>query len=54
MDHGAAGPPPLASGPPIYPLKNNSIFSLILKVYTKVPQLSVNSNLVPDSEFYLK
>jgi hypothetical protein len=35
-------------------LKNNSISSLILKVYTEVPQLSVNSSLVPDSEFYLK
>jgi hypothetical protein len=54
MDRGAAGPPPHAPGPPIYPLKNNSISSLILKVYTEVPQLYVNSSLVPDSEFYLK
>jgi hypothetical protein len=29
MDRGAASPPPRAPGPPIYPLKNNSILSLI-------------------------
>jgi hypothetical protein len=29
MDRGAAGPPPCSPGPPIYPLKNNSISSLI-------------------------
>jgi hypothetical protein len=28
--------------------------SVILKVYTEVPQLSENSSLVPDSEFYVK
>jgi hypothetical protein len=28
--------------------------SVISKVYTEVPQLSVNSSIVPDSEFYLK
>jgi hypothetical protein len=49
MDRGAASPTRHAPGPPIYPLKNYSISSLILKVYTEVPHLSVNSSTDPDS-----
>jgi hypothetical protein len=38
----------------IFPTEKQILNSVILKVYTEVPQLSENSNLVPDSEFYLK
>jgi hypothetical protein len=38
----------------IFPTEKHILNSVILKVYTKVPQLSENSSLVPDSEFYLK
>jgi hypothetical protein len=35
-----------------FPTEKQILNSVILKVYTEVPQLSVNSSLVPDSEFY--
>jgi hypothetical protein len=35
-----------------FPTEKQILNSVILKVYTEVPQLSVNSSLVLDSEFY--
>jgi hypothetical protein len=35
-----------------FPTEKQILNSVILKVYTKVPQLSKNSSLVPDSEFH--
>jgi hypothetical protein len=37
-----------------FPTEKQILNLVILKVYIEVPQLSVNSSLVPDSEFYLK
>jgi hypothetical protein len=37
-----------------FPTEKQIQNSVILKVYTEVPQLSENSSIVPDSKFYLK
>jgi hypothetical protein len=37
-----------------FPTEKEILNSVIPNVYTEVPQLSVNSSLVPDYEFYLK